>query len=279
MAALQPNTKCCGASLVRVVVRLFKDWVVQGSSSTPATVCFRSAAQRTVRNTFWSIVVSVSSSIVLFCVGEQREKFLTRLNVSHSCVVRCQGTSFGGVVAAAVLVARFFQRFRFAFPTWFKRSLRASRDRSGVKGGASNFLLRTRRCGGFQLRTWWESPSHLHCSSTAVLNVQNSIACKILHAQKLEPTMAKGELSDFSKQLTRCCSGDGLKSCSRSPTVHCAGRPIDGPSTLCFALQSCGCHGLLPLSSDGISNDGTLLMPCARQHHWTCLFASELQSG
>ena len=272
MDALQPNTRMLRRRLGASRRQAFKDWGSRDPVPHPHCL-LRKCSPTNSTHTFWSSVASVSSSVVLFV--------WTSSENSHSCVVRCQGTSFGGVVAAAVLVAppRFFQRFRFAFPTWFKRSLRASRDRSGVKGGASNFLLGTRRCGGFQLRTWWESPSHLHCSSTAVLNVQNSIACKIIHAQKLEPTMAKGEISDFSKQFTRCCNDDGLKSCSRSPYGSLCWSSNTWAINLMFCSAVVRVPRSLSLSSDGISNDGTLLMPSARQHDWTCLFASELQSG
>ena len=50
--------------------------------------------------------------------------------------------------------------FPFCLSNWFKTSLRASRNRSSVKGGANNYLLRTRRRGasnielGNRLRTF-----------------------------------------------------------------------------------------------------------------------------
>ena len=69
-------------------------------------------------HTFWSSVVSVSCSIVLFVSASRREKFLARANVSHSCgpvsgyklprTCRCRRPR---------RPPRFIQRFRFAFPT------------------------------------------------------------------------------------------------------------------------------------------------------------------
>ena len=93
-----PTPECCGANLVRVVR------VVQGSRSTPALF----ASDVHPNEQYAHILVHRGIRQLqyrAFCVGEQRDKFLARLNVSHSCVVRSQGTSFG-VVAAAVLVAR-----------------------------------------------------------------------------------------------------------------------------------------------------------------------------
>ena len=60
-------------------------------------------------HTFWSSAVSVSCSIVLF--------------------------------------VKIHPAFPLCLSNWFKTSLRGSRDRSSVKGGANNYLLRTRRRG------------------------------------------------------------------------------------------------------------------------------------
>ena len=110
--------------------------------------------------------------------------------------------------------------FPFCLSNWFKRSLRASRDRSSVKGGANSFPLRTRRRGA---------------SNTELGNriVQNPLP------QNTNQPWQKANYRIPRNNSHDACNDAGLKSCSRSPN----GDPKDVSPTLCVALQSCGCHG------------------------------------
>ena len=113
-----------------------------------------------------------------FCKGEQRVCLLARLNASHSCVVQCQGTNFGGVVAHTVLPA-----FPLCFSNWFGENPRASRDRASVKGGASKLRIRRGRRGASNIKLAGVAvaPSlHFDCCSQC----SKSIASKIFHVQK-----------------------------------------------------------------------------------------------
>ena len=180
-----------------------------------------------------------------FCVDEQREQFLARLNVSHSCVVRCQGTSFGGVVAAAVLVARHDSSSVSVLP--FQLGSREVSEQAVtdpvLRAGPATFSLAqddvgasNSELGGNRLRTF--IAVRLLFSMCKTRSRAKSFTLK--NSNQPWPR-ANYQISENNSHDVAMMMVSKVAHAHR--TVHCAGRPIDGPPTLCFALQSCGCHG------------------------------------
>ena len=140
-----PNTRMLRRRLVASRRQAFKDW----GSRDPfhaRTVCFRRTAQRTVR-THSVPAWYPSAPVSCFLCGRAARKVSREMErIAFVC-----GPVSGYKLRRSCRCRRprrpprFFQRFRFAFPAGSREvSLRASRDRSSVKGGASNSLLGTR---------------------------------------------------------------------------------------------------------------------------------------
>ena len=177
-----------------------------------------------------------SSVVAVFSVKASSENGLARLNASHSCVTRCQDADSGGVVAAAVLVARsdYSSVFVFAFPTGSERILeRAVIDPFSVALPASFSFAQDSVGLPFVFGCCSKKFSKLDCVQTYNSQRSNQPWMRA-NQQSFQNNSPDDEMMEASKKLLAL---------TVQFTVTALVVQKDVSLTLCFVLQLTGCRG------------------------------------